>query len=184
MIHRAKILTAAACLVLIGGPELRAGGIHVRYRADAPEKLAGANTVYTEGMLRLYHRHSAWFEREHPFFTAMFNNPQMMDRLIARWESHERRFEYWHNSLWRVLDAYASRHEEPLPHPPTALLLPSKEVSADQGNGQGPGGGGGSGISPASVPEPSAGILMISGLVAGLIGYAWRRASRRRYAAD
>jgi hypothetical protein len=184
MIHRARILTMAACLVLGGGPELWAGGIHVLYPADAFEKLAGANEVYTEGMMHLYHRHPRWFEHEHPFFTEMFNNPEMMDRLVARWEGHERRFEYWHNSLWRVLDAYAIRHDDPLPQIPIVRLSASNAVSEAQGNGPGGGGGArgsgsGGNISGASVPEPSTGILVVSGLVAGLVGFAWRRVSRR-----
>ncbi len=92
MINRGGILAAVTCFVLGGSQELSAGGIHIRYPVDAPEKLAHANEVYAQGVLNMYERHPRWFEHTHPFYTEMFHNPEMMDRLVVRWEAHEQRF--------------------------------------------------------------------------------------------
>ncbi len=140
MINRAGILAAIACIVLGSGRELSAGGIHIRYGIDAPEKLAGANEVYAQGVLNMYDRHPRWFEHTHPFYTEMFHNPEMMDRLVARWEAHEQRFEYWHYCLWKVLDGYAIHHQNPLPFLPIVPPYSSHGVSEVGGNG--PGGSG------------------------------------------
>jgi hypothetical protein len=180
MINRAEILAAIAGIVLGGGRELSAGGIHIRYPVDAPEKLAAANEVYAQGVLNMYERHPRWFEHTHPFYTEMFHNPEMMDRLIARWEAHEQRFEYWHYCLWKVLDGYMISHQTPLPLLP--ILPPSSSHAVSEAGGNGPGGGPGKGnqnLGAPGVPEPSAGVLMVSGLIVGLIRFARRRVSGR-----
>ncbi len=182
MIYRAGIFTVVVCLVLGGGRELSAGSIHLRYPVNAPERLAGANERYTREVLSLDRRHPEWFEHTHPFYAHMFTNPEMMDRLIARWEAHEQRFEYWHNSLWKILDAYAIGLEHSLPLLPIDLPASRSAVSDDPGagpGGVGPGGGTYGNVGGASVPEPSNGILMVSGLIVGLLGLAWRRILRR-----
>ena len=182
MINRAEILAAVACLVLGGGRDLSAGGIHIRYPVDAPQKLAGANEVYAREVLNLDHQHPRWFAHAHPFYTHMFENQVMMDRLVARWEAHEQRFEYWHNSLWKILDAYAIEHEAPPSFLPTGLPSSSNGVSEARGGvpvGGNPGGGGQGIVSVAGVPEPSSGVVMVSGLIVGLMGFTWRWVPRR-----
>src|SRR5262249_47761365 len=107
-----RVLSAVAfCTVLIAC-ELRAvaGGVHIRYGPDAPEKLAASNLRYYQGVLNLEHNHPIAFAREHPFYTEMFHNPAMMDRLVDRWQAHEQRVEYWHGCLWKGLDGYRGSH--------------------------------------------------------------------------
>ena len=83
----AKAFTAVACILFGAGHELGAGSIHIHYAADAPEKMAAANEIYYEGVLNLYHNHTEWFEHAHPLYTRMFNDTEVMDKLLARWEA-------------------------------------------------------------------------------------------------
>ncbi len=154
-----------------------AGQIHIRYDRDAPERMAAANAVYYEGLLNLAHNHPKAFAREHPFYTKMFNDPAMLNRLIDRWEANEQRFEYWHDCLWKVLDGYLYTHP-PLPPPigsttqlgaggsPSSGGVEPQNIPGGNGgnNNNGGGGTGGHGIQPFSVPEPSSFILMAAGL--------------------
>src|SRR5262249_1561231 len=105
----------AACLVLtIAASSAAAGGVHIRYGHDAPARLAVADIRYYEGVLHLYQVHPARFEHEHPFYAKLFEHPAMLDGLLARWEAHEQRFEYWHDCLWKVLNGYRASHLEPV----------------------------------------------------------------------
>ncbi|MGP0068002.1 MAG: PEP-CTERM sorting domain-containing protein [Isosphaeraceae bacterium] len=164
MIHHAKILISMALILLGVGAELSAGEIHIRYGPDAPEKLAAANEVYYEGVLNLYHNHPAAFEHDHPFYVKMFDDPTMLDKLVRRWESHEQRFEYWHNCLWKVLDGYEVSQQGLTP--PGQILPPPSGTSGV--GAQGGGGSGNGGIGAQSVPEPSTIVLCLTGLLVGL----------------
>ncbi len=170
MSTHAKTVATVACILLGAGRELDAGSIHIRYAADAPEKMAAANEIYYEGVLNLYHNHTEWFEHTHPLYTRMFNDTEVMDKLLARWEAHEQRFEYWHDCLWKVLDGYRASHE-PLP-------IPGVSPDSSGGSGGGPasddGGGGGGHVHVQDLPEPSTGVMMISVLMVGLLGCIWR----------
>jgi hypothetical protein len=170
--HPRVIILASVALSLFGvARELSAGGIHIRYGPDAPEKLAVANEAYYEGILNRYHQHPAEFEHNHPFYAKMFNDPTMMNNLVHRWEAHEERFEYWHLCLWKVLDGYLVYEQ--------SLSLPTHVLPPPSGNSgigaQGSGGTGNGGIGAQSVPEPSTGVLWTSGLLVGLGWLAGRR---------
>ena len=102
---------ALACTLLtaIDRPAT-AGGIHIRYGPDVPEQLAAKNVGYYEGIVTMEHRHPIAFAEEHPFYTRMFHDPGLLNKEMALWESHEQRFEYWHDCLWKVLDGYQHSH--------------------------------------------------------------------------
>jgi hypothetical protein len=160
----------AVCLLLGSAGQVEGGGIHIRYGPNAPEKLAAANILYYEGVLNLEHNHPIAFAKEHPFYTKMFQDPVMLDKLIDRWEAHEQRFEYWHNCLWKVLDGYVASHAElpgqPVPPP---LVSPLPDGPTDVGGGgvsDQNGAGGGGKVQTAAVPEPSSGLLIVLGLLA------------------
>ena len=115
--QRAKVQVLLLLTVFGGAPPVLAGGgLHIHFGPDAPNKMAATNEVYYEGILNLYHNHTAEFERDHPFYVKVFNDPVRMDRLLHRWESHEERFEYWHWCLWKVLDGHL-KLEGSLEHP-------------------------------------------------------------------
>jgi hypothetical protein len=208
MLSRVATLVTLCSLLLVGEERAVAGGVHIRYGPDAPEKMAALNLLYYEGVLNLEHRHPIAFAREHPFYTEMFHNPAMMDRLVARWEAHEQRFEYWHDCLWKVLDGYVVSHRERPVHlatttggfrwpggfgiggpsdvgGPTFIPIEPEGNPPDTRGGDG---GGGGGVTALAVPEPSIGILIVTGAL--LVGsrVIWRRwyasSSRRRRRAD
>lgn len=185
MLSRRASLIALGLLLL--GPEghLWAGGIHIVYGHEAPEKLAATNVRYYEGVLKLEHNHPRAFAKEHPFYTKMFEDPARVDKLTARWEAHEQRFEYWHLCLWKVLDGYETTHHAEPGH--LATSLPSSPIVVGSGGvsdrgsnlpqslgpgGNPPGEGGrgsaGGGTTTLAVPEPSGVLLMVAGaLIAG-----------------
>jgi hypothetical protein len=181
------------CSLLFGAAGcVEAGGIHIRYGLDAPEKLATSNILYYEGVLNLEHHHPLEFAYDHPFYTKMFEDPLMLDKLLERWEAHEQRFKYWHDCLWKVLDGYrASRPElagQLIAPGPGAGIELGGVVVADRGlhlpEGSGPGsnhpGGGGGGVTALSVPEPSTALLLALGVVLGGSWVVFRRSSDGR----
>ena len=193
MLHRIASLSFACALLTVIGRPATAGGIHIRYGPDAPEKMAAANVRYYEGVLNLEHNHPIAFALDHPFYTKMFDDPAMIDRLEMRWEAHEQRFEYWHDCLWKVLDGYRAEHyglssTSPIP---TGIPLKFGEIGFDSGSGSpfggtdsrgnnpgiGPAGVPGGGIATLSVPEPSSGLLMVLGLT---VAATWAIARHHR----
>jgi hypothetical protein len=173
MIHHARQSVTIAFIVFGVAPAIGAGEIHIKYGPDAPEKMAAENVAYYEGMLNLDRNHPAAFEHDHPFFAKMFVDPTRLNKLINRWEADEQRFEYWHNSLWKVLDGYVLTHENQIP-PPVILPPPG----GNSGVGSSGGGGNGGSLGAQSLPEPSTLALWISGLLVGLGRLSWQRASR------
>ena len=172
---RMMVLIFLSIIILGMGPNLSAGGIHIHYGPDAPEKLAAANLAFYEGALRFDHRHPIEFKHEFPFYTKLLSDSTLMNHFVARWEAHEQRFEYWGFPLWKVVDGYVLSRMS-LPPGPHHRLPPRHSGTEYSGSG----GIGNGGIDPQFVPEPSSGILSICGLVAGLLALTWRRASNRR----
>jgi hypothetical protein len=197
MLSRVASLVALCTVLVAGDPRAVAGGIHIRYGPDAPEKMAASNLRYYQGVLNLEHNHPVAFAIEHPFYTEMFHNPEMMDRLVARWQAHEQRFEYWHDCLWKVLDGYVVSHPgqsghittslggspgpvEFGPGGPADLGFPIPTPNEPGGNHPDKGGGSGGGVTVTSVPEPSSGLLTVVGV---LLAGSWA-ACRRRFASS
>jgi len=192
MFPRIRSLAIACTLLAVVDRPATAGGVHIRYGPDAPEKMAAANVLYYEGVLNLKHNHPIAFALDHPFYTKMFDDPVMIDRLERRWEAHEQRFEYWHDCLWKVLDGYRAEHHglasaSPIP---AAMPLKFEEIGVDSERGSlfggtapgennpgvSPAGAPGGGLGILSVPEPSSGVLMVLGLTVA----AWAIARHHR----
>jgi len=186
MFLQIRTLVAVAGMLLGADRTLVAGGIHVRYPADAPEDLAGRNEIYEQGVLNLDHRHAGWFEQTHPFYAKMFNDPTMLNKLLDRWEAHEERFEYWHDCLWKVLDGYAATHEgsrlqaEYVSPPLSSTFHPAGTNEPGIANPRANAGRGAPVPRAQGIPEPSTGALMISGLIAAMIWTGAQRIGRRR----
>lgn len=173
-------VVVALCLAVTGDRRAEAGGVHIIYGPHAPERFARRTVVYYEGVLHLAHHHPREFALEHPFYTRMFNDPAMIERLIARWEAHEQRFEYWHDCLWKVLNGYRVTHSGLAGGTggrgiPGNLGFPTSSGGSPENPPDGSSSGGG-GLTPSSVPEPSSGLLLAFGLAFSAIGY--RRSTR------
>jgi hypothetical protein len=142
-------------------------------------QIEAAHIALYEREEKLWDQNPAPFDLKHPLLGELLSNQGVYDNLLQNWESHPVRFEHQNSFLWRVLDGDMLYHEkhpfEPAISPSTGNVLPL-EVSG-QGNPGNPQGvqkpSGGSDI--ASVPEPSAGVLMLSAPIAGLLGAASRR---------
>ncbi len=174
----AAVILVAVGLAAIGGRPAQAEGIHVFYGPRAPERFAHRTVVYYEGVLNLEHNHPREFAREHPFYTRMFNDPAVIERLIARWEAHEQRFEYWHDCLWKVLDGYRTTHPGSSSGTggratPGNIGIPSMGGGSPENPPAGTSSGGGP--HPFSVPEPSSGLLLTLGLSFCAMGYRFAR---------
>ncbi|MHB1560457.1 MAG: PEP-CTERM sorting domain-containing protein [Isosphaeraceae bacterium] len=177
--YPAAIVAIALGLVAIGVRHAEAGGVHILYGPHAPERFAERNVEYYRGLLHFAHNHSREFALDHPFYVKMFNDPVMIDKLLARWEAHQQRFEYWHDCLWKVLDGYRVTHRG------NTIGILGHGIPGDRGNPSSGGGSpekppagsnGGQGIQPFSVPEPSGALLLAVGLSFAAIGL---RRSRR-----
>ena len=150
------------------------GGLHIHYAADAPEKMAGENAHYYDRVMHTYTAHTTWFDKAHPFYKKMFHKPALLEKLTARWEADEQRFEYWHWCLWKVLDGYGSTHPvaptqyqyfPPVTQLPAQVLAPAAGGSAIN-SPTGPAG---------AVPEPSTISLFVIAMGFGMTVF-YRRA--------
>jgi hypothetical protein len=94
----------------------------------------------------------------------LFTDPSFLEDFVRRWKSHERRFEFWHPFLWRILDG-----SQGMTPPPPVNALPAGG-SGQIGGHSSPGG--------PSVPEPASALLMLSGLVAIALAALARRKFR------
>ncbi len=123
--------------------------------------------------MHTFDAHTTWFEHAHPFYTKMFHNPMMLEKLTARWEAHEQRFEYWHWCLWKVLNGYQTTYPvaptqyqnfPPVGQLPAQVLPPA--ASATSVN---------SPVGTASgVPEPSSVALLLVAMGVGVMVYYGR----------
>ncbi len=137
-----------------------AGSIHVRYGVDAPERLATSNVRLYESVVADRDLAPVKFDESHPFYGRLLTDPTFADRLIHRWEGHEQRFEYWHNELWRILDGMAQLHQPSSTDPQLPISPPPSSDSSGP-----PASTGEMPASPASTPEPSTWVMMVSGFV-------------------
>jgi len=131
---------------------------------------------------RLMDKNPAGFDQKYPLLDQMLSNHGVYLNLLQGFESHRKVFEHQNPFLWRVLDGDMLYHEKH-PFAPPISPTPVSGNPFDKGGPGTPGIPGGPGPSPdfggGSVPEPPAGILMFSALIAGLLGAAARQTVRR-----
>jgi uncharacterized membrane protein YgcG len=182
------IVSAVFAGGIAAGPAARAGSVqHIRWGPDAPERLQAANVLLYEELVAFRDKDPIRFDKEHPFFFGILTDTAYINKIVARWEGHEQRFEYWHPYLWRILDGYVHRPVPVPPHDPGHHHggggggggQGSSAGGGGSGGGGGRGGGGGGGISSASVPEPGSVVLYVSGMVLAVAGAAARQRVNR-----
>ena len=151
---------------------------------EPPQVVSRHERVY-EDLVKFRDSHPVVFDERHPFYFKLLTETPFMNRIVARWESHEARFGFYSPYLSRVLDGYVHLHEPPAtpPTPPPVIGETPGSPGTNNGqngeNGRGSGGGsGGGGLPPGAVPEPSGLLLLLAG--ASWVGVGVVRGRARR----
>jgi hypothetical protein len=179
MLRLREMVSIVTALTVWSSVPTEAGSVQIHH---SESEIEAANIALYEREVGLRDEHPARFDHKHPLLGQLLSNQAVYEHLLQKFESHPKRFEHYHPFLWRVLDGdwlYHEKHPfEPPISPPPVDIPPIKENGrGDPGN---PGKNGvpvsGGGPDVASVPEPSTGVLMLSALVAGVLGAVSRRA--------
>jgi len=168
-----------AAVTVWGSVPAEACHVQIHYTKS---EIDAAHIALYEHEEKLQDNNPTGFDQKHPLLGQLLSNQEVHDNLLQQFESHPKHFEHQYPFLWKVLDGDRLDHEKhpfaPPISPSPVNIVPITEDS--QGNPGDPGIHGGSkpggGPSVGSVPEPSTGVLMLSALIAGLLGAASRRA--------
>jgi len=170
----------------VGQRQAKAGSVHIHWAPDAPERLQAANVLLYEELVAYRDADPTVFDKHHPFFAGILTDPAYMNQIVARWQAHEQRFEYWHPYLWRILDGYEFRPDPAPPPPIDPPPDPGNSGKGDHGGGGSSAGGGGGaqpdggGGKPSATPEPSSLVLWISGFGLALLGPVFKKKRTHR----
>ena len=145
------------------GELLKLQSDHVLLPANAPVRAAQLNEAISEWLEHYRDAHPKQFAHDHPFYNRLLSDPSFMNQIIDRWERDERRFEYWHPLLWRVLAGYQNLAPPPvIVPPPTVTSSGSPPPVTGHSGSPGPGG-------QSVSPEPSSYVLLLSGIGVALV---------------
>jgi hypothetical protein len=192
------VAACAAALVVVLSAGAEAGSVPLDH--GKPEISPKAALKFYEYVVRLWEAAPVLFDRVHPLAGRLLASERVYEELLEKWESHPARFEHNHECVWRLLYGdliHHTLHHSPLPVPitlgngsPPGLEYPYGNPPPGGGSGNPPPGGGpgnpppGGSLHITSVPEPSAGALMASGLVMVVIaaarGHAYNRCKAHR----
>ena len=163
----------------------RAGSVDIHLSKAGVE---AARIRLYEHEMNLRAQDPASFDRKHPVLGKLLTGEKGLDDFLRQRTFHHGLLCVHTPFIWRVVDGDILYHKK---HPFGSLPLipgggPAFNVdngpgaSASAGGGSGAHGTGGSGdtFHPSSVPEPSAWVLMASGLVLALVAFARRRGYR------
>ncbi len=177
-----KVIWIIPTVAILGSATAAASSIH--FHEGDPQIEAAHITLY-EREVQLRDQNPAQFDQQHPLLGQMLSNEAVYESLLQKLESHPARFEHRHPFLWRILDGDRLYHERypfetGISHSAVNILSRDdfgQENSGTLGNHGVSGANGGP--SGTSVPEPSAGFLMLSALAACLLGAASQRVVNR-----
>ena len=177
-------LILLACLCQGVAP---AGSMRVRPDLVETSEVVSRHERDYEELVRFRDSHPVVFDEHHPFYFKLLTEPRFMNRIVARWEAHEARLDFYSPYLGRVLDGYVHLHEPLAPPPIPPPVIGEPPGSPGTGNGQngekarGSGGGsGGGGLPPGAVPEPSGLFLLLAGASWVGVGVIRGRTGRSR----
>ena len=184
VLGKAARLAATAAVVLALGSGTNAGSISIHHRTEVAE---AADLKDYERAVKLRDMAPQKFDQIHKLAGELLSHESVYETLLHEWQEHPARFERDHRCVWHVLAGdmiYHEMHpyEPPLvsssggPNTPNSLLPPGG--TGPPGSGNPPPGGG---LHDASVPEPSAMLLLASGLV--IVGLATARSRFQRICA-
>jgi hypothetical protein len=180
----AALCAVAVIACLSGGAG--AGSIH--HAEKLGEISPAAALSFYERMVILRDAAPAKFDQVHPLAGRLLASETVYEELLKRWEAHPARFEHNHECVWRLLYGDLIHHKLHAPHPTTGQPVPPyNTITVTDNNPPGPGTPSGDnpsnpppgGVTGSSVPEPSAGALMASGLVLVALAAARHRAMKR-----
>lgn len=131
--------------------------------------------------VRSWDRDATKFDLKSPRIGELLSSERFFDSELEKWKSHPSAFEHNHPFFWQVLDGdwlYHKKHpfpplsSVPPPQPPFWVPGPSvPDVPPNHSDDAPPSGPHGS-----PIPEPSAAVLMLTGLILSVVGVGRRRA--------
>jgi hypothetical protein len=175
----------AAAVVALSCSAASAGSVHFHPK---PEHLSPAAALkFYEHEVVLRDAAPEKFDRVHPLAGRLLTSEAVYEELLAKWEAHPARFEHNHECLWRLVYGDLIYHEQhPPPSSPSTPPITAITLHDDVPPGPGNPGGNNPWNPPpnefhgASVPEPSAGVLLGSGLIFVALAAVRRRSLSRR----
>ncbi len=176
------LIYAVAMSVLSTAEFAGACSIQVRY---TQHEINEAREKLYEREFQLWDRDPTYFDLKDPLLGELLSSRSFFETELEKWKSHPIAFEHENPFLWRVLDGdwlYHEKHPFPALNPMLPIDPPAGPAPWEPGpidpDPQGKHKVGGS-LSPASsgpIPEPSAALLMLTGLILSLLGVGGRRA--------
>jgi hypothetical protein len=173
-----KAARFATFIVFSLGAGADAGSIRKGHPAALSE--AAALKIYEHEVV-LRDRDPEKFDQIHKLGGRLLASEAVYEQLLHEWKAHPVKFENAHECVWRVLEGDMYYHEL---HPFQPPVLPGGDPPITPVDVFTPPGGGptppndpppGGGVHSASVPEPSAFVLLASGLVLVSLAEARRR---------
>jgi PEP-CTERM motif len=174
--------SAVAAVLWLGGVA-DAGSVPLHAHAAHISPAAALKFYEHEVMLR--DAAPTKFDHVHPLAGRLLASEAVYEELLAKWEAHPARFEHNHACLWRLVYGDLIWHEL---HPPSLPTITTGNPGppgpgSPTGNDFPPPPGGNDPPPPlhgaTSVPEPSTGALMASGLALVAIAAARRQLYNR-----
>ncbi len=164
-----KAAPFAAAIVYGCAAAAQAGSIPIHHARALSE--AAAVKIY-EHEVALFDRDPQKFDQVHKLGGELLSSESVYEKLLHEWQAHRARFEQDHQCVWRVLEGDMYYHElHPSAPPnlsiggdPITLGVPGPPGGGPSDPGGPPPGGG---FQTASVPEPSA--LLLLGLSLALV---------------
>ncbi len=174
--------TAAPCAaVIVGMLSAASNAGSIRPGQERLEHQAVAALHFYEHEVALRNLAPAKFDRVHPLGGRLLASEAVYEKLLKEWEEHPLRFEHNHECVWRVLygDLIYHRlhaHEALSPPPYSDTITTWTSDPTGPGEHHDPPKTPPAVVIVTSVPEPSTGALVASGLIFVALAAARRRA--------
>jgi hypothetical protein len=127
----ASVSLVAIAAIVVGAP-VRAGSIHPsrHHSVGGRQSQIQSNEVYYDKVYGAWQKHTAQFDKAHPFYGQVFSRPELFNTLLTVYHAHPARFALYHACLARVLSGGEARrrHHEILT-PPQLPAVSGEELT-------------------------------------------------------